>query len=46
MNRESFLQVEDFGGPVCWRSTLQSTVALSTTEVEYMAVMEAFKKAI
>ena len=33
-------------GPVCWHSTLQSTVALSTTEVEYMAVMEAFKKAI
>ncbi|CAL9028549.1 unnamed protein product, partial [Prunus brigantina] len=26
------------GGPVSWRSTLQFTVALSTTEVEYMAV--------
>jgi hypothetical protein len=29
-----------------WRSTLQSAVALSTTEVEYMAVTEAFKEAI
>ena len=34
------------GGPVCWRSTLQSTVALSTTEAEYMAVTEVFKEAI
>ena len=34
------------GGPICWRSTLQSTVALSTTEAEYMAVTEAFKEAI
>ena len=32
--------------PVSWRSILQSTVALSTTEVEYMAMMEAMKKAI
>ena len=34
------------GGPVCWRSTLQSTIALSTTEAEYMAVTEAFKEVI
>ncbi|KAM1146650.1 hypothetical protein TB2_037939 [Malus domestica] len=33
-------------GPVCWRSILQSSVALSTTEAEYMAVDEAIKEAI
>ena len=32
--------------PVSWRSTLQSTVALLTTEVEYMVVTKAVKEAI
>ena len=29
------------GRPICWRSTLQSLVAISTTKAEYMAVAEA-----
>ncbi|XP_040989586.1 secreted RxLR effector protein 161-like [Juglans microcarpa x Juglans regia] len=34
------------GGPVSWRSILQSTIALSSTEVEYMVVTEDVKEAI
>ncbi|KAE8676394.1 hypothetical protein F3Y22_tig00111614pilonHSYRG00061 [Hibiscus syriacus] len=32
------------GGPICWKSTVQSVVALSTTEVEYLAAAEATKE--
>ena len=35
-----------FGGPICWRSTLQSPLAMSTTEIEYMAVVEVAKEAL
>ncbi|KAF3665269.1 Retrovirus-related Pol polyprotein from transposon TNT 1-94 [Capsicum annuum] len=34
------------GCAICWKATLQTTVALSTTEAEYMAITEAFKEAI
>ncbi|KAH9687281.1 hypothetical protein KPL70_014707 [Citrus sinensis] len=34
------------GGPISWKSTLQSIIALSTTEAEYMAITEAVKEAI
>uniref|UniRef100_A0A2N9ELY1 CCHC-type domain-containing protein n=1 Tax=Fagus sylvatica TaxID=28930 RepID=A0A2N9ELY1_FAGSY len=34
------------GGPICWKSILQSIVAMSTTEAEYMAVAEAAKEAL
>ena len=34
------------GGPICWRSTLQSKLVMSTTEDEYMVVAEATKEAL
>lgn len=34
------------GSAVSWRSSLQSVVALSTTEAEYMAMTEAIKESI
>jgi hypothetical protein len=34
------------GCAVSWKESLQATVALSTTEVEYMAIFEACKEAI
>ncbi|KAG8502523.1 hypothetical protein CXB51_001167 [Gossypium anomalum] len=34
------------GCTISWKATLQTTVALSTTEVEYMAITEACKEAI
>ncbi|KAK2997449.1 hypothetical protein RJ639_025454 [Escallonia herrerae] len=35
-----------YGGPICWKSVLQSTTALPTTEAEYMALTEAAKEAL
>ena len=33
-------------GPICWKFMVQSLVALSTIESEYMAVAEATKEAM
>ena len=34
------------GGDVTWKATLQPTIALSTTEAEFMAITEAIKESI
>jgi hypothetical protein len=34
------------GGPICWKSMILSTIAMSTTEAEYMATAEAAKEAL
>jgi hypothetical protein len=34
------------GGPICWKFMIQSMVAMSTTEVEYMAAAEVAKEAL
>ena len=34
------------GEPICWKSMIQSTIVMSMTEVEYMAVVEAAKEAL
>jgi hypothetical protein len=34
------------GRPICWKSTLQSIVAISTIEYEFMAIAEAIKEAL
>ena len=35
-----------FGGPIAWKSRRQPTVALSTTEAEYMATSDATRQAM
>ena len=32
--------------PICWRSMIQSTIAMSTIEAEYMVAVEVAKKAL
>ena len=32
------------GGPICWKSMVESLIALSTTESEYMAIAELPRK--
>ena len=34
------------GGPIAWQSTLQSTIAVSTMEAEYMAAFGAIQELI
>ena len=34
-----------YGGAISWRSSQQSTAALSTSEAEYMALSDAAKEA-
>ena len=46
-NQIASLQASVIGGcAISWKATLQTTVALSTTEAEYMAITEACKEAI
>ena len=37
---------QQLGGPIAWQSKLQSTVAVSTTEAEYMAAFGAIQELI